>query len=381
MDKIIKEEKIPKHEDSVGIRATLNSMGISNDRIGYNEATKTVTLNGKDFMKPSYMDEDKGISYAPESEIRKNVVNFYKDSKNPVVRVSDSYSTAAGKYGLSANALSYGDGTVLIGGKPLNTLYIDDEGKAWAWQNDVFDSVKNYANSVGVKNPNTLAESINDSYLDDIYEKIYKISNREEFSYDPGNDPVYKAYREKYLTEGNRATKDAIADYSALTGGYANSSAITAGSLAGQYYTQQLANKIPELASQAYERYRDSYQTDLDIVIQMLSAYDKVFDNTMYSNEQAIAYANNTALSVKERDKSERETDWDEKERQQNYNIKENENSWTNILNQQKQQENENKIKQGTLDINEKEIFLEYYRRILDADLRESDAKIFSLYN
>ena len=377
----MKDDKIPKYNDAVGIRATLNSMGIPNEKIGYNEATKTVTLNGKDFMKPSYMDEDNGISYAPASEIRKNVVNFYKDSNNPVVRVSDSYSSAAGKYGLSADALSFGDGTVLIGGKPVSTLYIDDEGKAWAWQNDVFDSVKDYANRVNVKNPNSLAENINNSYLDDIYEKLYEISNREEFSYNPENDPVYKAYHKKYLTEGDRATRDAIADFSALTGGYANSSAITAGSLAGQYYSQQLVNKIPELASQAYERYVNSYNTDLGLVTQMLSTYDKIYDNTMSSNDFARAYANDTAHSIKERDKTERETSWDEKERQQNYNIKENEYNWTNIFNQQKEQENKNKIKEGNLDIIEKETFLEYYRRILDNQLRESDAKIFSLYN
>ncbi len=382
MDRITDEEKnkIPKYNDSVGIRATLNNFGISNDRIGYNENTKTVTIGGKDFMKPTYMDEDNGISYAPESDIRKNLVSFYQDSKNPIVRVSDSFSSVAGKYGLDASALTYGDGTVMIGGKPLNTLYIDNEGKAWAWQNDVYDSVKDYANSMGVESPNSLAEKYNNKYLDDVYDMLYDISDREEFSYDPEDDPVYLAYREKYIREGNRASRDAIGNYSALTGGYVNSAAVTAGALTNQYYSQQISDKIPELAQAAYDRYVNQYQTDLNVVSQLLSAYDKGFNNTMSANETTRKYANETAQSVAERDKSERESAWDDRERWQEYNTKENENYWTNVLNQQTQAENENVIQAGKQDIDQTSIFLEYYRRLLDADLKESEAKVYSAY-
>ena len=70
MDKISEDTKlkkeVPKYNNNIGIRATLNNLGVSDSSIGYDENNKTVTIGGKAFMKPTYIDEDAGISYAPE---------------------------------------------------------------------------------------------------------------------------------------------------------------------------------------------------------------------------------------------------------------------------------------------------------------------------
>ena len=382
MDKITDEEKnkIPTYKDSVGIRATLNSYGIPNKKIGYDEATKTVTIGGKDFMKPSYMDEDMGISYAPESAIRENLVSFYSDSKTPIVRVSDYFSEKAGKYGLDAGALTYGNGRVMIGGRPLNALYIDDEGKAWAWQNDVEDSVNEYVNSLGLKNPNKILSSYNSEYLDDIYTMLNEIYNRDAFSYSPENDPAYKSYKKQYISEGNRATRDALAQQSALTGGHINSSAVTAGALTNQYYAQQLSNKIPELFDAAYERYKDSYDTDLNLVSRMLSAYDSGLGYALSANQAAVGNANETIRSVTQRDKDAKEANWSDMERWQKYILNENEDKRKDQANQQSIKESESTINLNSLKTNELSILLEYYRKILDADLRKTEADIYSAY-
>ena len=64
--------EVPTNENgSVGIRATLNNMGVDNNRIGYDESSRKVTLDGNFFMKPEWMDDNRGISYASEDAIRR----------------------------------------------------------------------------------------------------------------------------------------------------------------------------------------------------------------------------------------------------------------------------------------------------------------------
>lgn len=385
MDKIYKQSEtkekaakteVPRSGDYVGIRATLNNMGFSNDSIGYDDASGTVTLNGKALMKPSYLDNEKGVSYASASDIQKSVVDYYKGSDNPVVRVSDAYASAAGEYGLSGNGLSYGNGTVSIGGKPLDVLYIDDSGKSWARQDDVYKLVESYANYLGVESPNSVAERYADEYLSQIQSGIDSLRNREEFSYNPDEDPVYLAYRNRYLLGGDRASRDAMANYSALTGGYANSAAVTAGAMANQYYAQQLANTIPSLAEQAYQRYYDSYQADVDILDRMIDVYDKAYSNAVKANNQTAENARYTADSIVARDNaeyqkslSEFEKSWEDRLNNQKLEDAARDSYWTDILNAQKVTENDLKNKGYMLDNEEQSIYLEYYRRLLEAEL------------
>ena len=111
-----KKQTVPSREDgTVGIRSTLTNMGISNDLIGYDDRSGTVTLGGRTLMKPSYMDENAGVSYASPSEIQNSLVSYYSKSNNPIVQVSDAYSKYAGQYGVSADALGYSNGSATIG--------------------------------------------------------------------------------------------------------------------------------------------------------------------------------------------------------------------------------------------------------------------------
>jgi len=253
------KKETPQEGETVKVRETLNEMGIANDRIGYNNAENTVTLDGKALLQPAYLDGDKGVSYASKKAIQQSLVDFYKDSKNPIVRVSDAFADSAGRYGISADALTYGNGTVSVGGKPLDILYIDDEGKSWAYRDTVEQSVKNLTADSGVESPNALLDRYQKQYLSQVKQQMNQLKRREEFSYDPDSDPVYLAYKEKYLTEGNRASRNTMADYAALTGGLSNSAAVSAAAQAEQYYAKKLTDTIPELAKLAYQQYVDEF--------------------------------------------------------------------------------------------------------------------------
>ena len=87
-------------------------------------------------------------------------------------------------------------------------------------------------------------------------ELIQKMQN----PYDPNTDPAYLAYRQQYLREGQRAMQNTLAESSAMTGGRPSSWAMSAASQANNYYAAQLADKIPELYQNAYNRYLQQYQ-------------------------------------------------------------------------------------------------------------------------
>lgn len=94
---------------------------------------------------------------------------------------------------------------------------------------------------------------------------INKIINREKFSYDLNGDALYQQYKDKYIQQGKMAMQDAMGQAAALTGGYGNSYAATAGNQAYQAHLNNLNDIIPELQQMAYDRYKqegaDLYNT------------------------------------------------------------------------------------------------------------------------
>lgn len=358
--------KVPTRNDgTVGIRATLNNMGISNDQIGFDGTMGNITLGNKTFMKPAYLDELAGVSYATPSQIQSSLVNYYSSGSNPIMKVSDTYTNYAGKYGLNADGLKYTNGNVTIGGKPLNVLYTDDSGKSWAFKNDIENSMQEYIDSLGISSPNQILSTYNNKYLKQINTMVDSLRYREEFSYNPDADPVYLAYKNKYNSEGNRAGQNIMGNYSSLTGGYANSSAATAAAQTQQYYNTQLTNQIPTLAEQAYKRYAEKYNSDLNLIENMVNVYDKAISNAISANSKTVDNINNTATSNTERDNSAFKKYWERLLSEQKYN-------WTEHLNSQSSALNDINIEGNQMNNIRNQIYLSYYNKILEAEVEKN---------
>ena len=88
--------------------------------------------------------------------------------------------------------------------------------------------------------------------LDDTLQKIL---NREKFSYDLNGDALYQQYKDQYVMQGQQAMMDTMGQAQAMTGGYGNSYAQTAGQQAYQGHLQQLNDVIPELYQMALNQY------------------------------------------------------------------------------------------------------------------------------
>lgn len=134
-----------------------------------------------------------------------------------------------------------------------------------------------------------------------------RVINYGPFSYDYKTDPSYQAYAKQYAREGRRASEDTMGQYAAMTGGRPSTAAMTAAQQAGNYYSAQMADKIPELYQQAYQRYLQEYQRQLqaldalntdrnfeygaygDRYNQLLSQYDTVRGQENAEREQQNA--------------------------------------------------------------------------------------------
>jgi len=107
------------------------------------------------------------------------------------------------------------------------------------------------------------------------------IVNRPKFSYDLNGDALYQQYKDKYINQGRLAMADTIGQASAMTGGYGNSYAVTAGSQAYQSHLQNLNDIVPQLYQMAYDRYNQEGQ---DLMNQYSLAKDMY--NTKYGEHR-----------------------------------------------------------------------------------------------
>lgn len=86
-------------------------------------------------------------------------------------------------------------------------------------------------------------------------EALQKVLNRDKFKFDINGDALYQQYKDRYIQQGKQAMMDTMGQAAALTGGYGNSYAQSAGQQTYQGYLQGLGDKVPELYQLALERY------------------------------------------------------------------------------------------------------------------------------
>lgn len=148
-------------------------------------------------------------------------------------------------------------------------------------------------------------ESYNSKYSQEIENVLNSILNREKFSYNINADPLYNQYREEYVKNGKKAMLDTIANATALTGGYANSYAVSAGNQSYNDYLNNLNEIALDLYDRAYSSYQDEGKLNLE-KLEILNDLDKS-DYEKYSDVLDDYYNNGEYLLKKLSDMSESE--------------------------------------------------------------------------
>lgn len=123
----------------------------------------------------------------------------------------------------------------------------------------------------------------NSKYSEEIERVLDSILNREKFNYNLNADPLYNQYKEQYVNNGKKTMLDTVADLSALTGGYANSYAVSAGNQSYNNYLNNLNEIALDLYDRAYSAYKDEgnfNKEKIDILNSLEKAdYDQYTDS------------------------------------------------------------------------------------------------------
>lgn len=173
-----------------------------------------------------------------------NIETIGKKSTQKNKRLATDYASSSGL----KNTVNFKDGKVYVGGKEMKDYHIDGDSKAHVDKDEMDNAISELKDSIGIEE---------NKYDEKISNAVEDIENTEDWSYNPEEDPAYRAYREMYHREGQRAYEDAFGQMAALTGGYESSAAVTAGAQQLNYYNSQLNDKLGELAEKSYERYAD----------------------------------------------------------------------------------------------------------------------------
>lgn len=138
-----------------------------------------------------------------------------------------------------------------------NGLQVDGIVGPKTWASLLGDAIENAA-SGGAAQPEKPKQTQGFQFQEqELYDQAAQaFLNREGFSYDLNADPLYRQYLQQYTAAGRMAMEDTMGRAAALTGGYGNSYAQTAGQQAYNTYLQQLNDRIPDLYELAYSKYQ-----------------------------------------------------------------------------------------------------------------------------
>lgn len=114
-----------------------------------------------------------------------------------------------------------------------------------------YTEAMNYTNSLLEK-----LSSGRTSYTDRINALMNDIQNREKFEYDVDSDMLFQQSLASAMSSGKTAMQDTIGQASALTGGYGNTYATSAGNQAYNSFIQDAYNNLPEYYQMALEAYQ-----------------------------------------------------------------------------------------------------------------------------
>lgn len=180
-----------------------------------------------------------------------------------------------------------------------------------------------------------------DSRIENLLKKLESVK---KFTYNPLEDDLYEYYRKQYIREGNRAMEDILGEIAANTGGVVSSYAAGAAAQSRNYYNEKLTDKIPELYSDAYERYLKEIgllESDIKLLSDLQeNDYERYLDSLdQYNKNREFEYKKFT-------DEKDYEDSQKEREQEYEYLMKKLENEALENSRKWKQQEVENEQKE-----------------------------------
>lgn len=279
-------------EGMLGIRSTLKDRN-AEGMLGWNDATKSVTIGGVDAYKPQYNID--GTTYADEKTIN-NLTNMAYASTGDPLMGARAYMDSLG---LPGSVIWDGaSGTVNIGGKAIKPTYVSD-GIAYIPKSQLDAAADAYRSQTGIRTPKGMLSDYESRYGDRIDAALKSIENA-RYSYNPANNPLYQQYAKEKQKQADAAYRQVL-NYN-NTSAYGASGAVVSEALAAKNsYLDSIAADWERLDNTAYSRYKDSIAMQRDNLNDIMAVgndyYKKLYqaDADAYARTRAGAQDTNNA--------------------------------------------------------------------------------------
>lgn len=249
------------------IRQTLNERNIADERIGFDNEGY-VTIDNVQGVKPQYNID--GVTYADEATINQLTQNAYERNGTPLV-ATRNYATSKGYGGIVG-----WDGTnPTIGGVAVPATYITEDGVSYIPQSEADRLIADFKETAEIDGNRKVVEDTDQKYTSREEEAVAKILGRDEFSYNPENDVVFQSYADQYRRNAEDALRRILNDNNTSVAG-ASGAVLSEAVAAYDNEMDKIADVIPELAKDAYNRYVDEdslRRDDLDIIQELANTY------------------------------------------------------------------------------------------------------------
>ena len=229
---------------------------------------------------PTYVEQNRGswgnADNAWTSDEDWNAIQSYKQQYEQAKAAGDTAGMEAahaaaeklrGQYGYSGGA----DGSAYLPTMAYTGVYSRDEDDGGGYGSG------GYGSSGYLSKYQARIDALADAIL-----------NRDPFSYDKEQDPLYQQYKDTYTRAGQRGMQDTLAQVSARTGGLASSYAESAAQQTYNNYMAQLADKVPELYQLAYSMYMDDLTQDRNDLSMLMGLDDTAYGR--WSDDRNFGY-------------------------------------------------------------------------------------------
>ncbi|MDD6763048.1 MAG: hypothetical protein PUD92_05375 [Clostridiales bacterium] len=232
----------------------------------------------------------KTASAAKTPSVRSSSSGIYGDMSQSVVGVRDY--TASRGYG---NMVDWDGKNVTVAGTAIKPDYIEN-GTAYAPRTKVESAIRDMEKRNNIKGSDEIMSAYEKKYGGLLDSAVDALLGTEGFSYNPEDDPAYRAYREQYMQQGEAAYRRVLNDNDASV--HSASGAVLSEALASRdSYLRQLAAMIPTLEQNAYKRYsaeNDRLRGNLSDLKELADSY---YDR-LYRADRDAAEAVNDAYAA-----------------------------------------------------------------------------------
>ena len=275
-----KNSGVVRNKYGTGVRSYLVNSGFRTEDIDYDKDKNQVTYKGKPVISPNIVVD--GTSYADEESLRNLALNLHNDEGTDLVSATDY---ANQKLGIK-NAVTIDNGYVSVGDS-LIKANVSSDGNAYVPRSDMEKAMAEYELGIDYKSERDIFNNWKNEYGAKILNAINELTE-DTWSYNPEDDPAYQAYAKMYEREGKRAYEDAYGNVIANTGGMTNSQALTQAAQGLDYYMQKLADRVPELMKNDYERYAKSKQVRIDALDRLIKHSEESYKNESDANSKYL---------------------------------------------------------------------------------------------